>query len=319
MMIRYVILWILAGGLFLSSQTYGEGKKAGTEKEYFIISTNAELYEGPEAGAKSMFPLSFGNKALLAGGRMEKNRYRITVNGTNGWVNEPDISITPKNWVRFNGIEGLVIYYPKEYQYQFKKGKPVTDVNETYVEHYLYNKESFVRYTKVKAFHSVTNENNDLIKLDYYEKDAYYYSGNYGEDAYRTFSLEILDKAKKGFIMIEVVTGKVTPTPEEELIAKKILFSVRLKETGGQLNTPSILYLLTGDNVNVRAEASTNSAALVKLSKGAKVTLLKRSDIVLTVGDKKGFWAYIDTGVKDKKTGETIKGWVFDYYLKKAE
>ncbi len=78
------------------------------------------------------------------------------------------------------------------------------------------------------------------------------------------------------------------------------------------------IYILTGDNVNVRSEASTNSAVLVKLSKGAKVTLLKRSDIALTVGDKKGFWAYIDTGVKGK-TGENIKGWIFDYYLKKEE
>ncbi len=68
----------------------------------------------------------------------------------------------------------------------------------------------------------------------------------------------------------------------------------------------------------MRAEAGTNSAALIKLSKGAKVSLLKRSDIALTVGDKKGFWAYIDTGVKGKN-GENIKGWVFDYYLKKEE
>ncbi len=79
------------------------------------------------------------------------------------------------------------------------------------------------------------------------------------------------------------------------------------------------VFTLTGDNVNVRAEAATNGAVLVKLSKGAKVTLLKRSDAALTVGDKKGFWAYIDTGITNKAGNETIKGWVFDYYLKEEK
>ncbi|MGC8765582.1 MAG: hypothetical protein ACP5QT_06820 [Brevinematia bacterium] len=229
MKIKFIVLLALAGGLFLSGHAYGETKKAGTEKEYFIISTNTALYGGPESGAKDVLPLNFGDKILLSSGKMKKSRYSVTVNGTNGWVNDSDISVTPKNWVRFDGIEGLVIYYPKEYRYQLKKGKPVTDVNQTYVEHYLFNKVSFVRYTKVKSIHIISNENKNLVKLDYYGKDAYYDSGNYGEDAYKTFSLVILDETKKGYDMIEVVTEKVAPTPEEELIAKKILFSVRLK------------------------------------------------------------------------------------------
>ncbi|URA10665.1 SH3 domain-containing protein [Thermospira aquatica] len=74
-------------------------------------------------------------------------------------------------------------------------------------------------------------------------------------------------------------------------------------------------YILTGDNVNVRSEASTNSAVLLKLKKGARVKLLERSDVTFTIGDRTGNWVYIDTGVKDKK-GNTIKGWVVDIYLK---
>ena len=100
------------------------------------------------------------------------------------------------------------------------------------------------------------------------------------------------------------------------MIKAKMVGQDNLK--GSKQEGQTKFYTLTGDNVNVRAEASTNSAVLIKLSKGAKVSLLKRSDIALTVGDKKGFWAYIDTGIKDKKGG-TIKGWVFDYYLKKEE
>ena len=81
----------------------------------------------------------------------------------------------------------------------------------------------------------------------------------------------------------------------------------------------NFIRILTGDNVNVRAEASPKGEVLTMLSKGAKVKLLERSDKALTVGDKKGFWARIDTGVMDEKKGETIKGWVFDYYLKPIE
>ena len=53
----------------------------------------------------------------------------------------------------------------------------------------------------------------------------------------------------------------------------------------------------------------------MKLFKDYKVEVIKQSDIELIVGDKKGHWAYIDTEVSDDKGG-TIKGWIFDYYLK---
>jgi len=79
-----------------------------------------------------------------------------------------------------------------------------------------------------------------------------------------------------------------------------------------------ILCVVTGDNVNVRTEPNTNATVLLKLKKGAKVVVINRQDEEVTIGDKTGHWAYIDTGVKDKK-GNTIKGWVFDVYLKEAE
>ncbi|URA10591.1 SH3 domain-containing protein [Thermospira aquatica] len=75
-----------------------------------------------------------------------------------------------------------------------------------------------------------------------------------------------------------------------------------------------VYYILTGDNVNVRTEPSTNSAVLCRLKKGARVKFLEGSETTLTIGDKTGYWLYIDTGIKDKK-GNTIKGWVLDLYL----
>ena len=73
-----------------------------------------------------------------------------------------------------------------------------------------------------------------------------------------------------------------------------------------------IPHILTGDNVNVRAEPNKNATVLLKLKKGVKVVVINRQDEKVTIGDKTGRWAYIDTGVKDRK-GNSIKGWVFAY------
>ena len=137
------------------------------------------------------------------------------------------------------------------------------------------------------------------------------------------YAMYVIEQNRNNYYLVMVELLGTPPTPEQELIARKILFSFRLKGIGGlttQLKSESTdnIYTLTGDNVNVRAEAATNGAVLLKLSKGAKVMLLKRSDTALTVGDKKGFWAYVDTQVTNKD-GESIKGWVFDYYLKEEK
>lgn len=78
-------------------------------------------------------------------------------------------------------------------------------------------------------------------------------------------------------------------------------------------------FSITGDNVRVRAEPATNGQVLTSLNKGAKVEVLKRGEQEEAIGGKKGRWAFVDTGVVDKKTGETIKGWVFDAYLKEEK
>ncbi len=92
---------------------------------------------------------------------------------------------------------------------------------------------------------------------------------------------------------------------------------IPLEQTNDSVVTDKY-YILTGDNVNVRAEATTNSKVLLQLKKGTRVKVLKRSDVGFMVDGKKGYWVYIDTGVKDKK-GKTIKGWVVDVYLKQEE
>lgn len=71
-------------------------------------------------------------------------------------------------------------------------------------------------------------------------------------------------------------------------------------------------FILTMDNVNLRAKSNIKSKVLVKIKEGQKVKLIKRTDAALTVGDKKGFWAWIEF----EKNGKKWKGYVFDAYLK---
>lgn len=88
-----------------------------------------------------------------------------------------------------------------------------------------------------------------------------------------------------------------------------------LTNAGGEDDPEKAYYILTGDNVRVRSAAGTNSIVLLSLNKNANVKLMNRSNISFSIGDKKGYWTLIDTGIDNRKKG-TIKGWLIDYYLK---
>lgn len=77
-------------------------------------------------------------------------------------------------------------------------------------------------------------------------------------------------------------------------------------------------YILTGDNVNIRAKPTTNSAVLTRLKKGARVKVLEISEEVFRVGNREGLWVYVETGEKDRN-GKPIRGWMVDIYLKPEE
>jgi len=73
-------------------------------------------------------------------------------------------------------------------------------------------------------------------------------------------------------------------------------------------------YTIAVDGVPVR-KFPFHDKVLVKITKDTKVKLLEWSDEKATVGNVSGYWAYIDTGIKEKD-GTTIKGWILDAYLK---
>ncbi len=83
---------------------------------------------------------------------------------------------------------------------------------------------------------------------------------------------------------------------------------------------------ITTETVSVWKYMSTNTitndyndnTVLIVLDKGTKIKYLDLgNDSMIGSGDI-NYWAYIDTQVTNK-AGETIKGWVFDYYLKEEK
>lgn len=73
--------------------------------------------------------------------------------------------------------------------------------------------------------------------------------------------------------------------------------------------------IVVGENVNIRSEQNEKSLAIGKIYIATKIQILKKTNTKIKIGDKVGEWVFIDARYYKKGTDETIKGWVFDYYL----
>lgn len=74
--------------------------------------------------------------------------------------------------------------------------------------------------------------------------------------------------------------------------------------------------IVVGDNVNVRTVPDGKAPIIVKLYNTNTVLLLKISQKAEVIMGFPGKWVYVDTQVYPQDNlNDTIKGWVFDYYL----
>ena len=310
-----LLIVIVSYGLAWTS----EPANNASANEYFIIGTNAMLYGLSDTGTKLILLINEFDKVTLLNLKSVNDRYNVSLNGTNGWVDVLNVSVVPEGWVKINRIEGIYLYLPKDFNFKFENGELVTNGgNSNYsfeIEYKIYDNQRFLdiyHNLNDSYVHSHSSFISNFVKINYYGNvDGYYYGGNNLENGNKALELTVDNELKKENYICDITLTSDNPSYEEEITAKKILFSVRIKDANHSSeqplsDQPGQTYTLTGDNVNVRVEAATNGAVLVKLSKGAKVTLLKRSDIALTVGDKKGFWAYVDTQVTNKD-GERSK------------
>jgi len=77
---------------------------------------------------------------------------------------------------------------------------------------------------------------------------------------------------------------------------------------------PNYVFVIE-DNVNVKETPDVNSKTLINLRISREVDLLKKNEKKAMLKEHEGCWAYVDTLIYNDSGNETIKGWVFDYYL----
>lgn len=97
-----------------------------------------------------------------------------------------------------------------------------------------------------------------------------------------------------------------------------LFFLILLIQINGFCSDNPILYnryIVIGENVNIRSNATIQASLIGSLKKGHTVKVIKRSGIKEKVENKIGEWVYIDPGIYKKGTTELLKGWVFDRYL----
>jgi hypothetical protein len=286
-----------------------------------IIKSSAVIYRDAAGNSKDS-AAGLLDVFIIRNDRVVNGRIGVLyANNAGGWVGVEDTSyIENLSWKKFEKINFLEISLPGDLKFNYTPGAPVSDSLGWHVENRLENKSFFIDiyYIEGREDFDIDNQetnNSPYTELDYYGNEAYFNSG-YGEEGNLYYCMYIVQKNRKHYFSVSVILPDYPPVEGKESTANRILFSVRIKDSQGPVNSNGRIYTITGDDVNVRAGASKESKVLTTLSKGARVALIERSDRVVTIGDKKGRWVYIDTFLPGLKKGETLRGWIFDYYLK---
>jgi hypothetical protein len=88
-----------------------------------------------------------------------------------------------------------------------------------------------------------------------------------------------------------------------------------ISEVPGFENCEEGTVIVMGNNVNVRKEPAIGSDVLFQLNFGTYVKILTKNTTQVTINGNSGNWVFIDTCTMVGFSEETIKGWMFDYYL----
>lgn len=292
-----------------------------TEDSLVVIGSNAVIYRDNSKSSKQVSSALIPDIFRIRNGRIVNGRIEIIyTNNTSGWIGVENTSfIKNLSWKSFRKIKNFEIYLPGDLKFNFTPGSLAGDKNYRVMENRLENPDFFIDIAyieegkdfDIQSLTSLTNS-GPVDRLKVYGYDAYYNNG-YGEDGDPYYSLNIIGKNRKTYFSVSVIlTGNANPAEEQKLTAGRILFSARVLNppvfSGPPVKTNLPYYIITGDDVRIRSQGSTNGAVLAVFSKGKRVRLISRADAAVDIGGKKGRWAYVDAG--------TVKGWVFDYYLK---
>ncbi|MGA2140905.1 MAG: SH3 domain-containing protein [Brevinematales bacterium] len=297
-----------------------------TDNSLVVLGSNVIIYRDNSKGSKQVSSAIIPDVFRFVSGRIVSGRIEIEyTNNTYGWIGVENTSfIKNLSWKSFRKIKNFEIYLPGDLKFNFTPGILAGDKNYRVMENRLESPEYFIDIAYIEEgkdfdIQSLTSMTNSgpVYPLKVHGYDSYYNSG-YGEDGDLYYSLNMIGKNRKTYFSVSVImAGNANPSEEQKLTAGRILFSARVlnstgiigdSASGQSAKTNLPYYIITGDDVRVRSQGSTNGEVLATFSKGKKVRLISRADAAVIIGGKKGRWAYIDAG--------SLKGWVFDYYMK---
>ncbi|MGC8770064.1 MAG: hypothetical protein ACP5Q5_02295 [Brevinematia bacterium] len=238
--IEILILMLL---IFTFSGLYSEEAVGRTNfgESIIIINTNVTVYRNSKKGSSIIKMVNFLDIFKIKGSKIINGRIEIYIeNGRSGWVNVSETSyIKNLGWKKFDKIEGLELYLPKEYKYNFKVSNLPENESGRSTQYDFVNPNLYIKiyYCEERKEFNITNLYfEDTITEDTFKKmlihqtEAYY--GEYKDPIEGSYVLDLFlikDDRKKSFSISIIFPYFTLPVNYEKIIlARKILFSSRV-------------------------------------------------------------------------------------------
>ncbi len=308
--IFYFILFLV----FLNNGN-AESNNQIINKTLIIISNFADL---TDEDGKILEKISFGESVHL--NKSINDKLNILYKNKNFWVAADKTNYISSDWILSNRIEFLDIYIPENIKLTYYKD---IDKKSNDVVQYLH-KGPFM----VEIFLSNITEKNSLKgykkSLDGIENVEFkrillhgqwvnYYS-SYMMSNRKKYYMVIFPENEKQSYQLTVMIENPNPTIEEEITAKKILFSVRKEEKCNSISKAAAKKqsTITGDFINIRNSPYKQAFVLLQLNNGSKVYVIGKSKHQDEIGGEKHYWYKIEF----QKDGKTNQGWVYGKFIK---
>lgn len=228
---------LLAATLFCvnAQELITDGGK--TRGSIIVINNETPVFKSFENNAETILTLDFLNCLTVLKAEITNYRILVEVNGLRGWVRVDDTSYIPNRWTTNNVLNGVIISYPKDFEFNLLKDVRKDD-KYLLSEYKLYNKDYFIYISclndNINNYLKEEDNRNPLIFKKYpyisfkcSNISGFYQKGYASTDSKKYHSLLI--KGKDKIFIIVVYIKKVGYNEKDENLAKKILFSYKLK------------------------------------------------------------------------------------------
>ncbi len=237
--IRDITLFTFLINLIVVIHFFGANNvKIITKDTLVVLNSNVNVYKTWDKNSPVIKTLDMLDVVKIKKEKIINYRIEITLeDGNNGWINVNDVSYIRNLRWKILKVYGLELFLPIDLKFNLKKDilpecavgklKELKLLGGKYFIYvgYFEGKEVFDINRQAEAADA---EVESFKSLHYYGYESYYRE-YYDEEGNLSFGMYIVKSNRKDIYWVSIHLKKQNPPPEEELIAKKILFSVRIK------------------------------------------------------------------------------------------